>query len=385
MFDMFKKKPVKQEEPLETKSIMSQGQFFGLTSPTVSNSMYASALTACLSWLQRNIKEANVAVYQTKDDAQVYAAVPYQIENLAPGDNLTFKDKISGIASDLVIHGNSCLIKLFNSKKQVIAFQYIPWNSVTVNLTQSNNAIESYTISGKIYYQKDIIHFRQGVSPLNPFLGLGVLQALKLHNDADYASALYTSGLIGSPAQSMILVSKQKMTQEQCDTLERLVHEKATITKSGSAIVISGDYEKITDGYTPEELNISSLIEYTESRICALTGIPPQVVGLSVGNNPTYSNYSEAQKAVTNNLLVPMLVNIADSFTRQAPEIFKENESLTFKYEEIQALQADFNSESKRVGDLYKNGVISRGEAKSMLGFTAVPRDYDVYYTGGVN
>ena len=367
------------EAPLEEKAFVSS-QFWGIASPSISGTVYGSALTSAMQWLQTQIREPDLVFQKRVNDEWVnQGALPPQLLRNPDNINLSIKDKTAGVASDLLLYGNACFLKLRNGRRQVVGIQYIPWLQCNIKMTSDNLGIDSYLLNNKAYSINDIIHIRRGIDPRNSLKGLGVYDALLQHNLADYAASIYSNALISSPAPSSVIVAKKPISQDAADRLAGLLKERTSNSAAGSATVISGDFDFQKLSLTPDELHIEGLINYTESRICALTGIHAQVLGLSSGSNPTFSNFKEALKAVTNNTLVPMWMIIADGITNGLYELFDDNSRVMFDYENIQSLQSDLNEESDRVGKLYQAGIIDRAEAKGILNMDVSAEDKGVF------
>lgn len=375
----FGKKDKNVEQPLEEKSFITS-QFYGIASPSISGTIYGSALTSAIQWLQTQVREPDLK-YQIMQNGQwVYQdELPIQITRNPADINLSIGDKVAAISSDLLLYGNGLFLKLRNGRRQVVGIQYIPWLQCNIQMKANNSGIQNYLINNIPYSVTDVVHIRKGIDPKNPYKGLGIFDALLPHNSADYYSGVYSNALISAPAPSSIIISKKPIDQNIADRLAQLLKERSSGSAAGSATVISGEFDFQKLSLTPDELHLEKLIEYTEARICALTGIPAQVLGLSSGQNPTFSNFKEALKAVTQNTLVPLWVLIANGLTDGLFEIFDDSQRLMFDYENIQALQSDLSEESKRVAELFSAGVISRAEAKTMLNLEITAEDEGVY------
>lgn len=375
--DFFGKKEVQTPE-IEQKSVAS-AEFWSLTGPKVDYTI-SSAIASGVIWLQRNIQEAKLISEENKSgdwvDSPLDPSLIYKIQ----GTNQGLYQNIAATATDLVLFGNSLWIKLKNKRNKVIGYQYVPWRSVTVNKSSDNVRIDYYTINNTPISVKDCVHFRNGINPTDYLVGYPVWDNLNYHAQADINASVYTKAIIDAPAPSALLIAKKNIDQSFADRVSRMINSMTSQGNAGKAQVLTGEYDFHTMGYTPKDLYIKELIAYTESRICALMGISPIVLGLSSGENPTYSNFESARKITTENLLVPMWNIIATSIYEQTPEIYYEsNYRLRFKTEDIQALQGDLNLETERIVKMYDSGIIDRFTALSMTGFNPTEVDKNVY------
>jgi phage portal protein BeeE len=101
-------------------------------------------------------------------------------------------------------------------------------------------------------------------------------------------------------------------------------------------------------GYSPDEMALDKLINYYESRICALMGVDPMVCGLGSGTmQKTYANLGEALNDFWERQIVPMLRRHASTLTAQLFPSFGMEASewrLSFDTSEVAALQENVDA-----------------------------------------
>jgi phage portal protein BeeE len=119
-----------------------------------------------------------------------------------------------------------------------------------------------------------------------------------------------------------------------------------------------------------------------ESRILAVIGLPALVLGLSSGSDTkTYSNYAEARSASVEDWLLPFWQLIDEALSASLLTEFGEtNARITRDLSEVRALAEDTDSLADRVTLLYINGVITRAEARRMMGLSADDQTDNIYY-----
>lgn len=93
------------------------------------------------------------------------------------------------------------------------------------------------------------------------------------------------------------------------------------------------------------DMEIDSIRDLAESRICSALGVPPILVGAKVGlNTATYSNYAQAKESFWEETLLPLYKRIEDSLNRiilpEMPSI-ANTEKIVFDFSEVRALQDD--------------------------------------------
>lgn len=99
-------------------------------------------------------------------------------------------------------------------------------------------------------------------------------------------------------------------------------------------------------------------------------------------SNSTFSNFSEAREAAYESNIIPTQNIIADELHVQLLRDFEsqvDQFQVRFDNSRVRILQEDEHRAATRYGELYKNGLIRRSEARTRLGFEAAPED-DIYF-----
>lgn len=349
----------------------------------------SSAVVAVLSWIGRNCGEAELVSEEKSGTEWVDAPLPLQLQQNFT--NMTLQQKQVATTLDLALYGNSLWVKLKNNRGTLAEFQYVPWQNVTPIYDEKRLITAWHILEVGDVPRRDSVHFKLGSSPEQPQLGLSIASLINDHGDSDTVGATYITGILKNPAMSQILSIKPdsngkipKLTPDAIARMEARINGK--MSKGGmSKPLLDVQLDAVPNGFTPKDLNVTDLIEFQESRICALFGIPPQVVGLSSGKNPTYSNFETAQKIARLNCLVPIWDVIATSLSEQAPELWRTEARLRYKTENVAALAPDANADAERISKLYSSGVIDRWTANQQLGLPVNESDRGVYSTNHVS
>lgn len=372
-----RKAPSPVEEIPETKT--SNGVFGVANWNSLNANTNSASLAACRGWGQRAIAEAELVAEQFQNGAWVDQPLPMVILRDAQKSGLDLSQKIQATYTDSYV-GNSIWIKLKNGRNKLVGFQFVPWSNVSVQKSADQSKIVSYSINGTTYAPSDVVHFRFGADPNDFLLGFDKLSSLKNLIEADVAAQVYQAAIINSPTPGHILsTTKSRLNQETIDKLVVQYREMTSGRNAGGLIVLSdADFDLKAAKFSPAELDVTKISDYVEEKICATIGIPREILGLG-NSNATYNNLQSAQRQAATNHVIPFLAVVAKSLTEQCPELFFDNNRLRFKTEDLAAMQVDANAESDRVGKLYERGVISRGDAKSLLGYTPDNSEFNVY------
>lgn len=293
---------------------------------------------------------------------------------------------------DYLLMGNAYLRKIRGVGNQVIALEYVPADMIRAEGTQKISITRYvYTTSGQEYaipvedvihlrYAKDTSDARYGRSPL-----VSLLREISLDNMVSTTSYALVrnqgipSLMIGPDANDMAV----DISPDDARQIKRKLQEDFTGDSAGGIAVMSGAYKVDKISFSPQELDLSSLRRICEERIPASLGLNAMVLGLGAGlDRSTYNNYQQAQEAAWTDGIIPLLDSMCEILTYQLLIDFapKPGYFISYDLSSVRALSEDKFKESERSANLYKTGVISRAEAKLMIGITPESGDEDIYF-----
>lgn len=128
----------------------------------------------------------------------------------------------------------------------------------------------------------------------------------------------------------------------------------------------------VGDQVRVDDIDFSELSMLNETRICMVFQVPPILIGSKAGlERSTYSNYESARKSFYKETIASLWKMLSSVLTRDL--LFREGVTdlqVRFDTTNIEALQEDKNEISTRATNLFTGGIISRDEARRMVGFT---------------
>jgi hypothetical protein len=138
-----------------------------------------------------------------------------------------------------------------------------------------------------------------------------------------------------------------------------------------------------TFGFNPQQMNLRELRQVPEERITAAIGVPAIVAGMGAGlSRSTFSNFSEAREAATEEALIPLWSDVARIIQRQVlPEFVGKDRGrmvVDFDLTEVRVLKEDQDKIADRMGDLVTSGIAKVSEAREKLGLS-VEDEHDIY------
>lgn len=163
---------------------------------------------------------------------------------------------------------------------------------------------------------EDVLHFKFGVDPRNPRLGLSRLRSVKREIYTDNQAATFMAALLKNMGIAPIMISPKDteavITPGDAEALQKGWLERFTGMNRGKPFVPSLAVNVDRLALTPEDLVLDRVRQFPEARICGALRIPALVVGLNVGDQTrTYANYRQARRAAYEDCLMPMARRLA--------------------------------------------------------------------------
>jgi hypothetical protein len=188
------------------------------------------------------------------------------------------------------------------------------------------------------------------------------------------------SFIIGPDASNMAV----DISSDDARQIKNKMRQDFTGDQAGGISVMSGAYKLDKISYSPSELDLGEIRRLPEERIPAGFGLNAVCLGLGAGlERSTYNNYQQAQEAAWSDGMLPLLDSLCEILTYSLLIDFAPapGSQISYDLSSVRALAEDKYEESKRASELYKNGVISRAQAKKMIGIEAEAEDDMIYFT----
>jgi HK97 family phage portal protein len=254
-------------------------------------------------------------------------------------------------------------------------------------------------VDGKIVRlaREDVIHFRNGIDPYNQRLGMSPLRSVLREVYTDIEAANYSAALVRNMGAVPALISPDPavfkeagavLSRERAEEMKEQWVRRSTGDERGKPLVQSVPV-KIQGGqdfvFSPEQMAVRELRKIPEERICAVLGIPPGVVGLGAGlDRNTFSNMREGREQAYESNVIPTHWLVSQEMDRSLLVDYTDDPTYStgFDISKVRVLAEDEDQISKRVVNEYKEGVITRGEGRSKLGYEDRGAEDEVYYPG---
>lgn len=231
----------------------------------------------------------------------------------------------------------------------------------------------------------DIIHFRDGLDPMNTRKGLSRLKAVLREVVADNEATTYTTAILqnmGVPGATAEIGGE--VSPEGKEKFKRLWRAMTRGDARGDLVIVPEGTKITPFGFSPDDMALDKIRQVPESRICAALRVDPMVVSLSVGNGQrTFANMAEAREMTYEGTVIPLQDRCADELdTQLLPQLSAtpDIEEVGFDRSGVRVLQADQDALYRRTSQVWVTGVATRNEARAMLSLPAVPNG-DIFRT----
>ena len=227
---------------------------------------------------------------------------------------------------------------------------------------------------------QNVIHFKLGIDPRDPRLGLSPFKKLLREISSDSEATRFAETLLtnhGIPGLVVQLPIEAEVTSEDKKEMKYAIENSFGGPNRGRVGILSAGATMQQFGFNPQQLNLQALHNIPESRICAVLGVPAAVAGLNVGLEQTaqYASMRVIQESFTERTLIPTWRMDEAKLNRWLKPDFSSDPKLIIGYDlsEVRALQEDQDALFARLDLAVQHNWILPDEARSQVGLPPLP------------
>jgi HK97 family phage portal protein len=228
---------------------------------------------------------------------------------------------------------------------------------------------------------QDVIHLRwPSVDLLQPWQALPPLAAVAADVDAGNEAIRYIRALLKNDATPRVVLTTPTGAFLSDETVARMKEqwgERYGGDQRGSVAVLEEGVTLQRLSLDMSEMAFEALMRVPETHIAAAFRIPPIIAGIGAGlDASTYSNYAEARQAYTQQTLNPLWA----AWGEEIDAALAQPVGLKIAYDlrHVAAMRENQNALSERTINQWTTGLMTRNEARRMLGLPEDPAG-DVY------
>jgi phage portal protein BeeE len=263
-----------------------------------------------------------------------------------------------------------------------------------------------YTVDGMRYSYpvENIVHHRRGINPRDLRRGIGVFDSVlrEIYTDnmaSNFAAAILKNwGVVPyviSPPRNMKadqlgnqFGGDPEAARARALEIKQQFIDSTTGDQRGKPIVNTIPLEITKLGFSPQELDISSLRKVPEARVASVSGLPAALLQFLVGleHGTSYASYKEAREQAYESVVVPLLRTIASGVNKQLMGDFGDPKGrrleFSFDLSGVRVLQDDQDKLYTRVSGAINAGWMLISDARSAAGLPFEETD-KIYIRGG--
>lgn len=328
----------------------------------------------CIMRIATSASNIPILLYQKKGKKLV------EIEN-HPLLDLMSKPNVYESGSDfiekaiafLLLSGNS-YIEMNGPTKNGAPTELWCWRPDRTTIVPGGDYIKSfrYNVNGKeIDLPFDRMLHTKFFSPLDDFYGLSPISVASRTLDMDNGTTDWNTSLVqNSASPSGFLKTQGNLSDTVFNRLKVKVRKMFSGKRNaGKAHILEGGIEWQQTGLSPKDMDFINSRKMTREEICAVFGVPPQLVGIQ--DKSTYSNYQEARGSFYTETVLPTLDKLLDCYNHMLTPFFGDSLKLSYDVDKIEALQENTDTKYERMKNV--SDILTINERREELGFEAKP------------
>ena len=344
------------------------------TNPYVYGAIEATASSASrVDWVVKD-KMGNIIprTHPDEEARKIYALIE------RPNEINTTSTMISYIVKDLAAKGVTSWEIARNTKKEISALYRLYPNQLDI-VTDPKKYIDHFEYGpDKIKLDVNEVLYIRLVSPRasEELTGFSPLQAVaKAIKLSEYENLFEIAYFKNAGTPSMILSVKYPLDEEQYQKLEQKIAAKTSgVENAFKLLIIDGnDFSKVELSSSLKDIPITDLNNVLRQKILAGFRVPENVIGLSMQS--TKASASTVVVQYWQSVIIPLLKLIKEALNTQVISQMSDKYEIDFDLSPITELQTYKADISEKVSRLYLDGIISRNEARKMIGLPPLPKD----------
>ena len=332
-----------------------------------------TVVNACVRELATLVAAPTYVAERRTGDGGTEAVADDLVENPNPAQSMP--EFVELLVTYLMCAGNAYVLRERGRSGAIVGLQLLRPDRVTVALAGGKVSGYSYEIDGQDYpLQKDDVAHMRIPNPADDVYGLSPLSVCARYLNLDISVANFLSSYFanaGVPA-GILKLQRRINSQQEADAARSRWRSSFSGTRGwhGLAVLDSdAEYQKIAPSL--KDMDAAAVTRATETRICAVFGVPPILIGLQSGLEvSSYSNYEQARESFVSETVSPLVLKVAAFLTRALA--LDKGVNVRGDTSGAKAWTEDISVASTRVVGQFAAGIITLNEARAALGFEAL-------------
>ena len=229
-----------------------------------------------------------------------------------------------------------------------------------------------------IYPANDVIHSKTRHA-LDDVYGMAPMQVLLSRTDTDNFMREFTKSFFYNAAVPAGLLNiKGALDAEEKQAIKGRFRQDLTGPLGWNTLMVieeaEASYTNMGQPMGQRGIAYPDLDEINEARLCMAFGVPAVLIGARVGiRMRAYGSLKALKASFWEETLIPTYVALEDDLNAYLVPDFQGVDRVRFEVENVRALSEDLNSKATRIVSLYKEGILTRDEARAEMGYDPAP------------
>lgn len=316
-----------------------------------------------------------------------------------PNPLQSYSEFFNSLFGYVLLSGNSYILKVGSDLGKPKELHLL--RPDRINIKGGGNPIPEkyeYIINGRVH-QTFLVDQDNGFSelkhvklwnPLDDYYGLSPMSAAAVEVDQFNMSSKHNVNLLqnGARPSGAVIFKPQDdagfavnlSESQRQQLLTDLNNRFSGAGNAGRPMLLEGDFDWKEMGLSPKDMDFLNLKHMSATDIALCFGVPSQLVG--VPDSQTYSNVAEARLALYEETIIPHLRKLASDLNEWLVPMFDERLSLEFDIDSIPALSERRRKIYENVTSAVREGIMTRNEAREIIGLEPVKGADDLYISG---
>lgn len=312
----------------------------------------ASVVTAPVQWIQRAFGELTPRMVRGEREREEVHGHP--LPRLLERPNPAYGAELLRAATlwEYLTDGNAYWLKVRNRLGLPVELWWLPrWTMKPKWPVDGSEFISHYEYSPNTATPirlavEDVLHFRHGVDPGNPRLGLSPLRGVIREIFMDIEASNFVASLLRNMGVPGLIISPEPGVQaapEDVEATKAWVRQATTGDRRGETIVMGAATKMERMGLDPKDMDLSLARDVAEERVCACLGVQPAVAGFGAGLQTAKvgATMGELVKLSWRNGVLPVAASLAGEIDRALAPEFAGGAAFEFDSSHVLALQDD--------------------------------------------
>lgn len=292
-----------------------------------------------------------------------------------PNEQESGSDFFEKVIAFLMLSGNF-YIEMVGPGKKSAPIELWAWRPDRTKIVPGNGKdfikAYRYTVSGQ---DSDVEALRmvhgKFFSPLDDFYGMSPVQVAGNNIALNNKTTDWNRNLVENFASpSGFLMTEQKLSEPIFKRIKASIRSMFGGSKNaGKPHLLEAGTTWQQTGLSPKDMDFIESHKLTREEICAVFGVPPQMVGIQ--DKSTYANYEQARASFYTETVMPTLDKVVDALNHKLAPLFGDALVIGYDKDKINALQEDTDAKFKRMAEV--KDMLTINERREALGYEALP------------